>query len=367
MSVASASRTVKWISKGGTYSAMISSPAGDLYQMWEGTQAQVTKIYPDFTKSSSPYYHPVLYFVAASSRSNENPVTPVSIDFYVGATKLTWSGDTSTNNFNGHTGHFKKVAPSGSQLYYGLQIMKNLVEDFNFAPITVRMVAHIENGTQTDELEASYPIPISVSTGSTYRVTIAAGDTKNFVITEKGGSCILRAKVFYGGEEITTNLTYVWQQLTSTGWVTLSTTTQNLTVNADDIDTFGTFRVTVSQDSTELGKDIQGVMDTSDPYIIDANPLKSSSSTEYWDETIEEDNSNRASGYYKPRLLVRGSDTAVTTGLQGFTFIVRDAAGVFLNPSSERTTPAAGCAITTAYCQQAGGDLSVDIFAHMST
>ncbi len=366
MSVASASRTVKWISKGGTYSAMISSPCGDLYQMWEGTQAQVTKIYPDFTDSASAYYHPILYFVAASSRTAENPVTPDSIDFYIGSTKLTWSGDTSTNSFGGHTGHFKKIAPSGAQLYYGLQIMKNLVEDFSFAPITVRMVAHISSGIQSDELEASYPIPISVSTGSTYRVTIAAGDTNNFVITAKGGSCILRAKVFQGGTEITYNLSYVWEKLTSNGWTTLSTTTQNLTVNEADIDTFGTFRVTVSQGGTELGKDIQGVMDTSDPYEIDANPCKSTSDSTYWDETIEEDNVNRASGCYMPRLLARGSDTAITTGLQGFTFIVRDAAGVFLNTVTERTTPGASCTVTSTQCAQAGGDLAVDIFAHMS-
>ena len=361
MSVASASRTVKWINKSGTYSAMISSPCGDLYQMWEGTQAQVTKIYPDFTDSSASnaYYHPVLYFVGASSRAAENPVTPVSIDFYVNGTKLTWSGDTSTNNFNGHTGHFKKIAPSGAQLYYGLQIVKNLVEDFNFAPVSVKMVAHIENGVQTDELEATYPIPISVSTGSTYRVTIAAGDTKNFVITTKNGSCKLKARVYYGGVEITSNLSYVWEKMTSTGWVTLATTTQELTVNAADIDTFGTFRVTVSQNSVELGKDVQSVMDTSDPYEIDANPSPE-------DETIEEDNSNRSSVTYTPRLIVRGSNTPVTTGLQGFTFFVRDAAGVFLNPSSERTTPGSSCTVTAAYCEQAGGDLAVDIFAHMS-
>lgn len=361
MSVASASRTVKWINKSGTYSAMISSPCGDLYQMWEGTQTQVTKIYPNFetNSQSNPYYHPILYFVGASSRAAENPVTPVSIDFYVGSTKLTWSGDTSTNNFNGHTGHFKKIAPSGSQLYYGLQIMKNLVEDFNFASITLRMVANIDNGTQTDELEASYSIPITISTGNTYRVTIAAGDTKNFVITEKGGSCILKAMAFYGGELLTSSLSYVWEKLTSTGWVTLATTTQNLTVNAADIDTYGQFRVTVSQGGTEIGKDIQGVMDTSDPYEIDPRPSPE-------DETIEEDNNSRASVTYTPRLVVRGSNTSITTGLDGFTFIVKDAAGVFLNPSSERTTPGSSCTVTAAYCEQAGGDVSVDIFAHMS-
>lgn len=354
MSVASASRTVKWISKAGTYSAMISSPSGDLYQMWEGTPSQVTKIFPDFTT-----LRPILYFVAASSRTAEGLVTPDSIDFYVGSTKLTWSGDTSTNTFGGETGHFKKIAPSGQQPYYGIQIVKNLVIPFGFAPVTIRMVARVSYGAQSDELEASYSIPISVSTGSTYRVTIAAGDTKNFVITEKGTSCILRALVYLGGEAVTNGLSYVWEKLTSTGWVTLATTTQNLTVADTDIDTYGQFRVTVSQGGTELGKDIQGVMDASDPYEIDPVPSPE-------DECIEEDNVNRASVTYTPRLVKRGTTTAITTGLLGFTFIVKDAAGVFLNPAAERTTPRSSCTVTAAYCQQAGGDVSVDIFAEMS-
>lgn len=354
MSVAAASRTVKWISKAGTYSAMISSPSGDLYQMWEGTQGQVNKIYPDFTVQK-----PILYFVATSSRTAEGVITPDSVDFYVGSTKLTWSGDTSSNNFGGATGHFKKISPSGSQLYYGIQIVKNLVEPFGFAPVTIRMVAHVSYGTQSDDLEASYSIPISQSTGSTYKVTIAAGDTKNFVITEKGTSCILRARVFLGGEEITGGLSYVWEKLTSTGWVTMSSTAVTLTVSDTDIDTYGQFRVTVLQNGAELGKDIQGVMDASDPYEIDPVPSPE-------DECIEEDNAARASVTYTPRLVKRGTTTAVTAGLLGFTFVVKDAAGVFLNPASERTNPAKTCTVTADYCQQAGGDVSVDIFAELN-
>ena len=354
MSVASASRTVKFIGKAGTYSAMISSPSGDLYQMWEGTQAQVTNIYPDFTTLK-----PILYFVAASSRAAEGVVTPDSMEFYVGSTKLTFTGDTSNNSFGGETGHFKLIAPSGTQLYYGLQIVKNLVVPFGFAPVVIRMVANVSYGAQSDKLEASYSIPISVSTGSTYRVTIAAGDTKNFVITEKGTSCILKALAYLGGNAVTSGLSYVWEKLTSSGWVTLSSTSQTLTVADTDIDTYGQFRVTVSQSGVELGKDIQGVMDATDPYEIDPRPDPE-------DESIEEDNSSRSSVKYTPRLVKRGTTTAVTTGLNGFTFVVKDSAGVFLNPSSERTTPGTSCTVTAAYCQQAGGDVSVDIFAEMS-
>ena len=48
MSVASTSRTIKFISKAGTYTAAIMSPSGDLYQDYEGTANDVTAIYPNF-------------------------------------------------------------------------------------------------------------------------------------------------------------------------------------------------------------------------------------------------------------------------------------------------------------------------------
>ena len=351
MSVASASRTIKFISKAGTYSAIISSPSGDLYQMWEGSTSDVTNIFPNFASTK-----PLLYFVCMSSRTAEGICTPDSIDFYVGSTKLTFSGDTSTNNFGGETGHFKKIFPSGSQLYYGLQIVKNLVVPFGFSPVTIRMVAKISYGTQSDEIEASYSIPISQSTGTAYKVTIGAGDTKNFVITEKGGSCILKALAYLSGNALSSGLSYVWEKLTSSGWQTLATTTQTLTVADTDIDTFGQFRVTVSQNGAEIGKDIQGVMDASDPYDIDPCPDPE-------DETIHEDTTGNGSNTYTPKVVKRGTTTKALTCL--FTFVVKDVNGVYLNPASERTTPAASCTVTRDQCLAGGGDISIDIFAQM--
>ena len=63
MSVASTTRTIKFISKAGTYTAVIVCPDGDLYQEWEGTLADITKIFPNFEQTK-----PVLYFVCTSSR-----------------------------------------------------------------------------------------------------------------------------------------------------------------------------------------------------------------------------------------------------------------------------------------------------------
>jgi len=347
MSVASATRTIKFISKAGTYTAVIVCPDGDLYQEWEGTLADVTNIFPNFEQTK-----PVLYFVCTSSRVAEGVATPDGIDYYFNGTKITFSGDTSSGTF---AGLFKKVTPSGDNLYYGLQIVKNIAAAAGYAPAVIKMVATVSYGTQSDQITASYTIPIQQATGSSYRVTIAAGDNKNFVITEKGGSVILKAMAYQSGNPLTRDLTYQWEKMGVSGWETLSgKTAQTLTVADSDITTYGEYRVTVFRSGTEIGKDIQGVMDASDPYDIDPHPYPE-------DEAITEDTSGNGQVTYTPVVVKRGTNTKALDTT--FYFVVKDAAGVYLNSSSDRTTPAASYSVTRAHCQQAGGDVSVTITA----
>lgn len=345
MNSASTTRTIKFISKAGTYTALIMSPSGDLYQEWEGTQNDVTNIFPNYES-----VQPVLYFVCTSSRVAEGVATPDAIDYYFNGTKITWSGDTSTGTFNGI---FKKIAPSGTNLYYGIQIVKNIVTTSGFAPAVIKMVATISYGTQSDQIQAEYTIPIQQATGSSYRVTIAAGDNKNFVITEKGGSCILRALAYQSGNQLTADLTYQWEKLNASTWTVISGQTgATLTVNEADINTYGEYRLTVYRGGAEIGKDIQGVMDASDPFDIDPHPSPE-------DEAITEDTNGNGTVTYTPVVVKRGTSTQALTTL--FYFVVKDAAGVFLNSQSDRTTPVASYSVTRAHCQQAGGDVSVTI------
>lgn len=343
MSSASATRTIKFITKAGTYTAVIMSPSGDLYQEWEVTLADVTAIRPDWAQTK-----PILYFICTSSRVAEGVATPDSIDYYFNGTKITWNGDTSAGTF---AGYFKKVAPSGDQLYYGLQFLKNIADLAGYAPAVIKMEAAISYGTQSDTIQASYTIPIQQATGSSYRVTIGAGDTKNFVITDKTGSCILKAYAYQSGNEITADLTYAWEKMGATGWETLAgKTARALTVQASDIDTYGEYRVTVYRGGAEIGKDIQGVMDASDPFDIDPHPNPE-------DEAITEDTSGNGQVVYTPVVVKRGTNTqALTTQ---FYFVLKDAAGVYLN--TDRTTPYASYTVTRAHCMQAGGDVSVTI------
>ena len=343
MSVASTSRTIKFISKAGTYTAAIMSPSGDLYQDYEGTTNDVTAIYPNFET-----LQPILYFVCTSSRVAEGVANPDGMEYYFNGAKITFSGGVSTGTF---AGYFKTVAPSGDQLYYGLQIVKNIAALAGYAPAVIKMVATVSYGTQSDTIQASYTIPIQQATGSSYRITIVAGDTKNFVITTKGGSCILKAMAYQSGNALSKDLTYVWEKMGATGWETITgATAQTLTVNGNDINTYGEYRVHVSRAGAEIGSDIQSVMDTSDPYDIDPHPSPE-------DEAITEDTTGNGEVTYTPVVVTRGTSTkALDTQ---FYFVLKDAAGVYLN--SDRTTPKSSQTVTRAHCVQAGGDVSVTI------
>lgn len=343
MSTASTSRTIKFISKAGTYTAAIMSPSGDLYQDYEGPTNDVTAIYPNFEALT-----PVLYFVCTSSRVAEGVASPDGMEYYFNGVKINFSGGVSTGTF---AGYFQSVSPSGDQLYYGLRILKNIADIAGYAPAVIKMAAAISYGTQSDNIQASYAIPIQQATGSSYRVTIAAGDTKNFVITTKGGSCILKAMAYQSGNELTKNLTYMWEKMGATGWETITgATAQTLTVSADDIDTYGEYRVHVYRAGAEIDRDIQSVMDASDPYDIDPHPTPE-------DEAITEDTTGNGEVTYAPVVVTRGTSTKALDTL--FYFVLKDAAGVYLN--SDRTTPKASQTVTRAHCVQAGGDVSVTI------
>ena len=155
-------------------------------------------------------------------------------------------------------------------------------------------------------------------------------------------------------EEITKDLTYVWEKMGANGWVTINgQTAQTLTVSGNDIDTYGEYRVTVSRSGVEIGKDIQGVMDASDPYDIDARPTPE-------DEAISEDENGNDKVTYTPWIVKRGTNTQAIKDAKFF-FVVKDAAGVYLNSKDDMNTAFSSYAVTRAMCMQSGGDISVTI------
>ena len=234
--------------------------------------------------------------------------------------------------------------------------MKNIAEAAGYAPAVIKMVATVSYGTQTDQIEATYNIPIQQATGNGIRVTIVSPDGKNFVINDKGGSCQLKAMAYQKGAELTANLSYVWEQMQASGWVVLTgKTTQTITVQDTDINSYGEYRVTINRtangNTEELGKDIQGVMDASDPLQIDPHPTPE-------DETITEDTSGNGEVEYAPVVVKRGTNTKALDTT--FYFVVKDAVGNYLNPGTMGTAKAKET-VTRAQCVQAGGDVSISI------
>lgn len=345
MSKAAVSRTIKFSAKAGTYTATIMSPSGDLYQEWEGTSAEHT-ITPNFGLTK-----PKLYFVCMSSRVSEGIVSAdnMSIKYYFNDNLISFSGDTSTGAY---AGYFKKLSGADSdQGYMGLQILQNLADLSGLSNVVIKMEASVVYNTQSDVLQAEYTIPVQKKTGSSYRVTIAAGDSKAFVIREKGGSCVLKAMAYQSGTLLTKGLTYKWERMTATGWKEIAGQTgQSITVSGNDIDTYGEYRVTVFREGAEIGKDIQGVMDASDPYEIDANPSPQ-------DETIREEYVDDKI-VYTPRVVTRGTTTTAIPNAK-FYFVVKDAVGNYLN--TDRTTPQASFTVTHAMAVQAGSDFTITI------
>lgn len=330
MSGTSKSTTIKFISKVGTFTAIIQSPDGDLYQEYLRNATQVT-VTPDFSKTQ-----PRLLFVCSSSRVADGVSTPVSMRYYFNGTEITFD---STGKSNGlFAGLFERIVPSASQLYYGLRIIGNLAQASGYAAITIKMVGKIAAKVQstdiTDEIQADYTIPVGPYTGTAYRVTIAAGDDKAFTLQSKDDSCVLVAKATQGNTALTKDLYYKWFRAVSTtdGWELITgASTDKLTVKASDVTGTRDFKVEVynakemTNDSL-IGFDFQTVMDVSDPYDIDIHPVPE-------DETIEEDESGNAQVTYTPKLVVRGKSETIDTL---FYFTLKSASGVVLNTDAAR-------------------------------
>ena len=367
MTVAAATTTILFKRKIGAVSSTIISPMGDLVQYYDGTPTDPGKIYQDFSNSQISY---PLYLVASSSRSSENLEFSQDVKVYVNGELLTFqSNRKSSNVFNGESGHFTLYNSPNSPSYCdGITVEKNLVTAFGGNQVVIRMVGSLsDSGGTSDDISATYTIPVQKSTGSGYHVTIAAGDKNNFVITSKEGDasqCKLVAKVYNvegDGTLVTTGLVYQWQIEKENGWSNIEgAVSDNVYITEKNVSSMANIRVIVSKDGNTIGMDIQTVRDNTDPMSIDlgANPK---------DETINEGSGGKVS--YTPKLLFEDKEQSGYL----FRFAASDSSGVPLNTASgdvtddpnlaATTTPRASFDVTEAMCEQAGGNVALSIYA----
>lgn len=376
MSIAVGSTVIKYNVKSGVYVPKIESPMGDIVQYYTGSESNLGKIYIDIEKIAEETNKPLLYLDVVSSRSSEAQVKFSSdVEIYVNGTKLAFdSNGLSTTMFgDGQNGHFKAVKNSTGTgaVVYGIRIMRNLIKDFNFTSINIKMVGKIQYGTQLDSVQATYTIPVQKYSGNGYAVTIKAGDSKGFTIRERGtsGAVTLVASVWdiEAGTETTGNLKYVWEKAvpTESGWETLGETSKTLKVDDTMIAAYGEFRCTVYQGTTLLGSDMRSVNDATDEYVVNLHPTPP-------DETINEGSGEGVK--YEPKLAIRTATGTNEVEGYKFCFSVKDGSGVPLNKYQDgngqtetsvemATTPQASYTVTEAQCIQAGGDVSLTVFA----
>ena len=372
MSEAIAQTVIKYRVKSGTYTTYVNSPSGDLVQYYTGTKSNITKIYVDFATSPRS-----LFLVSISSRQAEGvAVFSDHVKVNVNGIDMAFNQDgVNTTAFGSNTGQFKLIKSSSSLSYYdGIEIRKNLLEDSQFAPITITLSAPVQYGAQTDVLKASYTIPVMEYSGNGNIVTIKAADNNNFVITSKdtksAASKVKMEACVYDvetGTEITENLKYQWQKAvpTNEGWENINDeTAKTFTVTESMIATYGDYRVLVYDGNRVLiGSDTRSVMDATDPYIINLHPNPA-------DETIDEDESGNPKVTYTPRVAVRGGKE-----IDGFLFCfsVKDAGGAPLNKwqngnsdeldAEMATTAQKSYEVTRAQCAQAQGNVNLTVFA----
>ena len=372
MSEAIAQTVIKYRVKSGTYTTYVNSPSGDLVQYYTGTKSNINKVYVDFATSPRS-----IFLVSISSRQAEGvAVFSDHVKVNVNGIDMAFNQDgVNTTAFGSNTGQFKLVKSSSSLSYYdGIEIRKNLLEDSQFAPITITLSAPVQYGTQTDILKASYTIPVMEYSGNGNIVTIKAADNNNFVITSKDTkstaskvkmeACVYDVET---GAEITENLTYQWQKAVATneGWENISNEKgKTFTVTESMIATYGDYRVLVYDGNRVLiGSDTRSVMDATDPYIINLHPNPA-------DETIDEDESGNPKVTYTPKVAVRGG--AEVDGFL-FCFSVKDAGGAPLNKwqngngdeldAEMATTAQKSYEVTRAQCMQAQGNVNLTVFA----
>ena len=362
MSVAAATTTILFKRKIGAVSSTIISPIGDLVQFYDGTPTVPNKIYQNFTTVK-----PHIYLVASSSRAADNLDFTGSVDIYVNNQLLTFNNDgVSTNSFNGETGHFQLYKSSTAKAYNdGIKILKNLVTAFEGNQVVIKIVGRLTDGGGTsDDISATYTIPVQKSTGSGYHVTIAAGDENNFVITSNNpdddtSKCKLVAKVYSidgEGTAVTEGLTYSWQMESEAGWGSSIGASNSIIITADNVASMANIRVTVMKGSETIGTDIQTVRDNTDNMTIDlgASPK---------DETIIEGSGGKVT--YTPKLLFEGKEQSGYL----FQFAASDSSGMPLNTAGDdpnlaaATNPIASFDVTEAMCVQAEGNVALSIYA----
>lgn len=371
-------RNVRFISKAGTFTAMLQSNRGQLWQSFlEGDNGSVGSIIPSF-----PDIQPELMFVVVSSRTNSTVTVSAMPQWYFGNVAINDGNTVRTSvSVNGQTvnlsEYFQLISPDSqnNQPYYGLKIKKNLVALALKTAVTIKAVGTLTGHNFSDEIQAEHTINIYPQTSSGAQIdvidvtqvsTTPSIIGRNFTFTEDGQSITMQAKVYIGALSVAANtVAFQWQKIVNGAWANISgATNDTLTVTESQVETYGQYRVAVSRDGVLLGYGTASIMDATDPYILNPKPVRHTQAdpTGTNGDGVEflEDEGDYIR--YTPMIVRRSApQTSAVDGTPAFNFIFTDSAGASVAPGTGISLTGVTYADVTYAMGEAHGDINVVI------
>lgn len=315
-------------SNGTTLHPILQCNTGDIYQNYDGDPASPSNVVPNFEASGATKPKLVMQaYSAEQGAGNSFDLSKGSPTWIVAGITLTFNAShVSTNTIGGTSGHFTEGSDASGNPT--LTVNKNLIninggDSFN---IICKVSVSMSNTSVT--LQAMYPVYIAEGVTDSKRVNIIATSDKNlFTITEKGGTCTVKAQVTDGNMVTSAGYTFKWYLPDANGgWVLKQdNTSATFTINETDVDS----SIIVKCDAYKAGQfyasDTQTINDVSDEYIIYPNP------TDGNNNPVAENFRQNSGGkiVYKPYMRKRGS-TADETGVT-FSMSLYSNAGVPIN------------------------------------
>ena len=328
MSKATVTGQITVTSNGTTLHTILQCTTGDVYQNYDGNPASPSNVVPNFEASGATKPKLVMQaYSAEQGAGNSFDLTKGTPTWIVAGVELTFNAShVSTNSFGGSTGHFTEGSDASGNPT--LTVNKNLVNINDGDSFTIICKVDISISNTNVKLQAMYPVYIAEGVVDSKRVNIIATSDKNlFAITEKGGTCTVKAQVTDGNMVTSTGYTFKWYLPdASGGWVLKQDgTSATFTINETDVDSSVIVKCEAYKGSDFYASDTQTINDVSDEYIIYPNP------TDGNDNPVAENLIQNSGGkiVYKPYMRKRGS-TANEAGVT-FSMSLYSNAGVSIN------------------------------------
>lgn len=328
MSKATVTGQITVTSNGTTLHTILQCTTGDVYQNYDGNPASPSNVVPNFEASGATKPNLVMQaYSAEQGAGNSFDLTKGTPTWICAGVTLTFNAShVSTNSFGGVTGHFTEGSDASGNPT--LTVNKNLVNINGGDSFTIICKVDISISNTNVKLQAMYPVYIAEGVVDSKRVNIIATSDKNlFTITEKGGTCTVKAQVTDGNIVTSTGYTFKWYLPDDGGGWALKqdSTSATFTINETDVDSSIIVKCEAYKGRDFYASDTQTINDVSDEYIIYPNP------TDGNDNPVAENFIQNSGGkiVYKPYMRKRGS-TANETGVT-FSMSLYSNAGVPIN------------------------------------